>query len=62
MLCPCLPRLAGSVVVVNTLLVAFARSLQLLVYIYFAVATMPHLSEALTFYHILSHGDFLVYK
>ena len=40
--------LAASVVDSTTSLVAPTCSLQLLVYVYFVVAAMPHLSEALT--------------
>ena len=55
MLYPSLPRLATSVVVVDILLIALAYSLQLLAYVYFAVAIMLHILEASTFYHILSY-------
>ena len=63
MLYPYLPRLAASVILITTLLIALAHSLQLLVYVYYTVyvyvhvhvVTMPHLLEASTSYHILSH-------
>ena len=55
MLYPSLPRLAASVVGLNTLLIALTHSLQLLAYIYFTVAAMPYLLKALTSYYILSH-------
>ena len=53
--CPSLPRLAASVVDFTTLIVALIHSLQLLAYVYFTVATTPHLLEASTCYHILFH-------
>ena len=55
MLCLSLLELTASVVASATLLVAATRSLQLLVYVYFLVATMPYLLEVLTSYHILPY-------
>ena len=55
MLYPSPPRLAASVVVATILLVIFAHSLQLLVFVCFIVAATPHLLEAATSYHILSY-------
>ena len=54
MLCPSMLMLAASVIASTTLLVAPTCSLQLLAYMYFVVATMPHLLEALASYHELS--------
>ena len=42
------PRLAASVIVITMLIIALTRSLQILAYVYFTVATMPHLLEAST--------------
>ena len=55
MLYPSLPGLAASIVVLTTLIVTPAHSPQLLAYMYFAVSAMPHLLEASTSYHVLSH-------
>ena len=44
--------LAASVVVSTMLIIAPTHSLQLLVYVYFVVATMPHLLEASASYHV----------
>ena len=46
-------ELIASVVASAMLLVALAYNLRLLVYVYFVVAAMPHLSEVLTSYHVL---------
>ena len=48
MLCPFLPKQAASVMFFTILLIAPIHSLQLLVYMCFTVATMPHLLEAST--------------
>ena len=37
------PRLASSVIVITTLIIAFAHSLQFLEYVYFIAATMSYL-------------------
>ena len=55
MLCSSLPRLAVSVEIFTTLLVAPVCRLKQLAYVYFAVATMPYLSDASISYHILFH-------
>ena len=54
MLCPSLPRLEASVVVLTMLLIAPRHGLQQLVYMCFAVAITQHLLEVLTSYHVLS--------
>ena len=54
-LCRSLPGIAASVIVLTTLLVIPMYSLQLLVYICFAVAIMHHLLKVPTFYHIQFH-------
>ena len=46
-------ELIASVVASTTLIVAPAHNLQLLVYMYFVVAAMPHLLEVLALYHVL---------
>ena len=55
MLCPSLPGLAASIIVLTTFLVAATCSLQQLAYVGFAVATIPYLLVVLTSYHTLSH-------
>ena len=52
---PSPPRLAASVIVFTTSLVAPICGLPQLVYLCFAVATMPHPLEASTYYHVLFH-------
>ena len=54
------PSLLGQVayvIVLTLLLVAPIHSLQQLVYVWFALASMPHLLEVLISYHILSHKE-----
>ena len=46
MLYPSPPGIAASAIVITILLVALAHSLQLLAYMYFTVAAIPHLSTS----------------
>ena len=46
-------ELIASAAASTMLLIALAYNLQLLVYVYFVVAAVPHLSEVLISYHVL---------
>ena len=48
-------ELIASVIASTILLIALEHNLPLLVYVYFVVAAMLHLSEVLTSYHVLPH-------
>ena len=54
-LCPSPLGLAASVVASTMLLIVSTHSLQLLAYMYFAVAAMLYLSEGSTSYYVLSY-------